>query len=68
MMYKRIVLLEDLDMFDVEIGQKREWFQSRRVFTVESKIDGTAFYVCRYEDGTEEHHDSFIINCKSYVM
>ena len=55
-------------MFDVEIGQKREWFKSRRIFTVESKIDGTAFYVCRYEDGTEEHHDGYIINCKSYTM
>lgn len=54
-------------MFDVEIEQKREWFVSGRVFTVESKIDGTTFYVCRYEDGTEEHHDGHIINCRSYI-
>lgn len=55
-------------MFDVEVGQTRKWFVSGKVFTVESKIEGTAFYVCRNEDGTEERHDGFIVNCRSYIL
>lgn len=55
-------------MFDVEIGQKRRWFRSRRIFIVESKIEGTAFYVCRYEDGQKEDHDGSVVNFGSYLL
>lgn len=55
-------------MEKVEIGQKRKWFKSGRIFTVKSKIEGTAFYICQYEDGTEERHEEFIIDTKSYIF
>ena len=54
--------------YDVKVGQKRKWFKSERVFTVGPSIEGTAFYLCYSEDGTEERHDRFIINCKSYIL
>ena len=54
--------------YDVEIGQKRKWLQSGRVFIVKSEVSGTSFLVCQYEDGSEEDHDSYIINCKSYKL
>lgn len=52
----------------VRIGQKRKWFKSGKLFTVESGIEGTTFLSCRYEDGTVERHDRFIINRKSYIL
>ena len=54
-------------MYDIKIGQKREWLGSGKVFTVESHVEGTEFYVCRNTDGTEERHDGFIIHSRSFA-
>ncbi len=54
--------------YGVKLGQKRKWFKSGRIFTVESKVSGTNFFVCRYEDGTEDKHDEFVVDCKSYIV
>ena len=36
---------------DVELGQRRAWYKTKRTFVVESKAGETSSYICRYEDG-----------------
>lgn len=59
----------DNSWIDTSAGQKREFVESGRIFTVkEKKYPDRDIWICVFEDGTEEDHNGFVIAARSSVI
>ena len=54
---------------DIEIGQKRKFNESNKVFTIKEKTyDDRDFYTCILENGKEETHSESLIRLYSSII
>ena len=54
---------------DIQIGQKRIFHESKKIFTVKEKTyDDRDFYTCILENGKEEIHSDRLIRLYSSVI